>query len=123
MTRISKQSVYAALEKAAKNITDAAGHDGRISRADMKAKLGELSGTEKKLTDIFFRFMDHRDFRAGAQLTKSDVDKAVAYAKEKMVDQYDLNDNGLSKSEIAKMSLTGKLAVDLAKQLKGAAAG
>jgi len=123
MTRISKQSVHAALEKAAKNITDSAGSDGRISRADMKAKLGELSGTEKKLTDIFFRFMDHRDFKAGAQLTKSDVDRAVAYAKEKMVDKYDLNDNGLSKGEIAKMSLTGKLAVDLAKQLKGAAAG
>ena len=123
MTRISKQSVYAALERAAKNITDAAGDDGRISRTDMKTKLGELSGTEKKLTDIFFRFMDHRDFKAGAHVTKADVDRAVAYAHEKMVDKYDLNHNGLSQSEIAKMSLTGKLAVELAKQLKGAGAG
>ncbi|MBN2358838.1 MAG: hypothetical protein JXR83_05250 [Deltaproteobacteria bacterium] len=123
MTRISKQSVHAALERAARNIIDAGGADGRISRADIRVKLEELSGTEKKLTDIFYRFMDHRDFKAGAQLTRSDVERAVAYAREKMVDKYDLNNNGLSKSEIAKMSLTGKLAVDLAKQLKGAAAG
>ncbi|MDP1918480.1 MAG: nuclease A inhibitor family protein, partial [Myxococcales bacterium] len=37
-----------------------------------------------------------------------------------MVAKYDLNANGLSKDEIAKMSLTGKRAVDLAKALKGA---
>src|SRR5207342_276973 len=38
------------------------------------------------------------------------------------VAKYDLNSNSLSKTEIAKMSLTGKLAVDLAKAVKAAAA-
>jgi hypothetical protein len=35
-----------------------------------------------------------------------------------MVAKYDLNNNGLSRDEIAKMSLTGKRAVELATALK-----
>ncbi|MBN2361620.1 MAG: protease inhibitor I42 family protein [Deltaproteobacteria bacterium] len=122
MARISKQAVNAALKQAAAHIIDAAKSDGRASRADMKAKLQELDGTEKKLTDIFFRFVDKRDFKAGAQVTAKDVQRAVTYAKEHMIDNYDLNNNGLSKTEIAKMSVTGKLAVQLARELKEAAA-
>ena len=122
MPRIAKTDVHAALERAAKNISDAKTPDGVVSRDNIQDKLGELKGTEKKLTDIFYRFIDHRDHVAGARVTQQDIDKAVAYAKDKIVDKYDLNSNGLSKTEIAQMSLTGKLAVDLAKQLKGAAA-
>jgi hypothetical protein len=73
--------------------------------------------------DIFFKFIDNRDFRAGAQVTKSDVKRAVEYAKEHMIAKYDLNNNGLSKDEIAEMSLTGKRAVALAKALKETAVG
>jgi len=42
-----------------------------------------------------------------------------------MIAKYDLNTNGLSKSEISEMSITGQRAVDLAKALKaaGVAAG
>ena len=120
MTRIAKVDVNRALEQAAKTIIDAGGSDGRISRAEVKARLPELKGPEKKLVDMFFRFIDHKDFRLGAQVTPADVKKAVAYAKEHMVAKYDLDNNGLSKDEIKKMSLTGKLAVDLAKALKQA---
>ena len=38
-----------------------------------------------------------------------------------MIDKYDLNQNGLSEQEISKMSLTGKLAVALARILKRSA--
>jgi hypothetical protein len=120
MSRIAKADVNAALQRAAAHITRAAGGDGRTSRADMKEALKGLSGTEKKLTDIFFKFIDHRDFKAGAQVTAKDVNKAVAYAKEKLIAKYDLNNNGLSTTEVKKMSLTGKLAVELAKELKAA---
>lgn len=123
MSRIAKADVNRALELAANRIQDAGGADGRVSRADMQKALKGLTGTEKKLTDIFFKFIDNRDFKAGAQVTSADIKKAVAYAKEKMVAKYDLNDNGLSAAEISKMSLTGKLAVSLAKELKAAAAG
>jgi len=121
MPRIAKADVHAALQRAANHIIDAGGSDGRVSRADVQAKTAQLKGTEKELVDIFFRFIDHRDHGAGAQITKADVDKAVAYAKEKMIDKYDLNDNGLSSKEIAEMSRTGKLAVELSQQLKLAA--
>jgi len=120
MPRIAKADVNRALEQAAKTIIQAGGSDGRISRAEIKARLPELKGPEKKLVDMFFRFIDHKDFKLGATVTPADVKKAVAYAKEHMIAKYDLNNDGLSKAEIAKMSLTGKLAVDLAKALKSA---
>ena len=122
MSRIAKTDVNRALEMAANRIKDAGGADGRVSRAEMTTALKGLTGTEKKLTDIFFKFIDHRDFKTGAQVTESDVGRAVEYAKQHMVAKYDLNNNGLSKDEIAQMSLTGKRAVDLAKALKAEAA-
>ncbi len=121
MPRIAKADVNRALSLAAQSIVDAGGRDGRTSRAEMKARLAELPKDQRALTDVFFRFIDHRDFKAGAQVTKADVDRAVTYAKKTMVAKYDLNGNGLSKDEINKMSLTGKLAVNLAKALKAAA--
>jgi hypothetical protein len=122
MSRIAKADVNAALQRAATNITSAAGADGRTSRAELKEALKGLTGTEKKLTDVFFKFVDHRDFKKGAQVTASDVSRAVTYAKEKLIAKYDLNNNGLSPAEVKKMSLTGKLSVDLARELKAAAA-
>lgn len=89
---------------------------------DVKKALPTLSLAEKKLADIFFKFIDHRDFKAGATVTSKDIDKAVAYAKKTLVAKYDLNTNGLSKSEIGQMSLTGQRAVDLARALKAAGA-
>ncbi|MDX2015672.1 MAG: hypothetical protein SFW67_36095 [Myxococcaceae bacterium] len=120
MSRIAKADVNAALTLAAKRILEAGGSDGRVSRAEMKKALTALPKEERKLADLFFRFVDHRDFKAGAQVTKTDLDRAVAYAKKTMIAKYDLNNDGLSKAEISKMSLTGKLAVDLAKTLKAA---
>ncbi|MDX2010508.1 MAG: hypothetical protein SFW67_09975 [Myxococcaceae bacterium] len=122
MSRIAKSDVTAALARSASIITQAGGADGRTSRAELKASLASLSPAEQKLTDVFFKFIDHRDFRAGAQVTKTDVDRAVAYAKEKLVAKYDLNRNGLSKAEVKAMSLSARLAVDLARELKAAAA-
>lgn len=120
MARIAKADVNRALDHVAKSLVKAGGEDGRISRADVKKALPTLTTAEKKLADIFFKFVDHRDFKAGAQVTKKDIDKAVTYAKAKLVAKYDLNTNGLSKDEISKMSLTGQRAVDLAKALKAA---
>ena len=118
MARIAKGDVNAALLRVAQHINNASGDDKITSRADMKAKLETLEGTEKQLADIFFRFMDHRDYKSGARITEKDVEKALAYAKDRMVDKYDINNNGLSKSEINEMSRTGQLAVQLAKELK-----
>lgn len=120
MSRIAKADVNAALNTAAKAILQAGGSDGRVSRAEIQRALPSMPKEQRKLVDMFFRFVDHRDFKSGAQVTKGDLDRAVAYAKKSMIAKYDLNGDGLSKAEIAKMSLTGKLAVDLAKALKKA---
>lgn len=122
MPRIAKADVNKALTLAAKSIIDAAGSDGRTSRAEMKAALTKLPKEHKALADIFFKFIDHRDFRTGAQVTEKDVKRAVAYAKTHLIAKYDLNNDGLSKAEISKMSLTGRRAVDLARVLKAAGA-
>jgi len=122
MSRIAKADVNRALQLAASTIVQAGGSDGRTSRAELKAQLSKLPPEQKKLVDTFFKFIDHRDFKAGAQVTAKDVNRAVEYAKTHMVAKYDLNANGLSASEISKMSLTGKLAVDLSRALKAAAA-
>ncbi|MBK7861085.1 MAG: hypothetical protein IPJ65_21245 [Archangiaceae bacterium] len=122
MSRISKADVNRVLDQAAKAIIDAGGQDGRISRADIKSAIAPMSGVQKQLVDVFFKFIDNRDFKKGATVTPADVKRAVAFAKEKLIAKYDLNQNGLSKDEEKKMSLTGRLAVNLAKALKTAGA-
>jgi hypothetical protein len=120
MSRIAKADVNRALDLAAKTLIKVGGDDGRISRAEVKNALAtdRVPRNQQALVDIFFKFVDNRDFREGATVTASDVKRAVAYAKEHMVAKYDLDKNGLSKDEIAEMSLTGKRAVDLARTLK-----
>ena len=120
MPRIAKADVNRALDTAAKTLIRLGGADGKISRADVKNAIAtdRVARREVPLVDIFFKFVDHRDFKEGAQVTAKDVKRAVEYAKTNMVAKYDLNNNGLSDDEIEKMSLTGKRAVDLAKLLK-----
>ena len=118
MSRIAKTDVHAALARVAQHIVDAGGGTGQVSRTEMQAKLETLQGTERALADIFFRFVEHRDGVPNNTVTAGEVSKALDYAKEKLLDKYDLNRNGLSKGEISKMSRTGKLAVELAKELK-----
>jgi hypothetical protein len=120
MPRIAKADVNRALETAAKTLIRIGGDDGRISRAEVKNALATDRVPRKQvgLVDIFFKFVDNRDFRAGAQVTPADIKRAVEYAKKNMIAKYDLNSNGLSKDEIKGMSLTAKRAVDLARALK-----
>lgn len=118
MARLSKKNVYAALEKAAANILSASGDDPFVSRKDIRLKLRQLPGIERGLTDMFYRFIDKRDYKPGARVTKKDVDETLAYSKEKLIDKYDENNNGLSEAEISEMSLTAQLAVRYAQVLQ-----
>jgi hypothetical protein len=125
MARIAKADVNRALETAAKTLVRIGGDDGKISRAEVKNALAtdRVPRKQAALVDIFFKFVDRRDFKSGAQVTASDVKRAVDYAKKNMIAKYDLDNNGLSKDEIANMSITGKRAVELAQSLKQAAVG
>lgn len=115
---VSRTSIAHVLDRAAKTITAAAGADGRASRADMKKKLAELTGPEKALVDTFFRYMDHRDAKSGASVTRSDITKALETAKAKLVNAYDLDRNGLSPDERAKMGKVGQLAAQIAEAFR-----
>src|SRR5258708_6198268 len=99
MSRIAKSDVNHALDLAAKTLIKIGGNDGKISRAEVKNALAtdRVPRKQQALVDIFFKFIDNRDFKAGAQVTPADVKKAVAYAKTHMVAKYDLDHNGLSK--------------------------
>lgn len=118
MANLALQDVHAALERAANIIREAAGKDGIVSKKDIRNKLKELRGAERALVDVFYRFIDHRDAQKGSRILENDIQEALTYAKEKIIDKYDLNKDGLSDDEIAGMSATGQLAVQLARQLK-----
>ncbi len=117
--RVAKPLVHTALDKAAENLKKAKGNDPAVSRADVsKATKTIASDAERALTEQFFKFIDAREPALGARVTDKDIDKAVAYAKQHIIDKYDLNGNGISKEEIGKMSRLGRLAVELAVELK-----
>ncbi|MFN3197689.1 MAG: nuclease A inhibitor family protein [Bradymonadia bacterium] len=117
MARIAKSAVHAAIEQAARQIAQAAGRDGVTTPSEMEAHLEHLTGPEHALVDIFYRFVQHRSHRHDAPVTVEMAEKAVEYAKQKLIDQYDVNFNGLSRSEIANMSSTGQHAVELAQEM------
>ena len=124
--RVAKPLVHTALDKAAVNLKNAKGNDPNVSRADVsKATKAITSDAERALTEQFFKFIDAREPAPGARVTDKDIDKAVVYAKQHIIDKYDVNGNGISKEEIGKMSRLGRLAVDFAIELKktGAAGG
>ncbi len=120
MSRIAKAEVNQALTLAARLLTEAGGADGRTSRADVKRALPALPPAQRALVDAFYKFIDARDARPGAQVTRSDIAEAVEFAKQELIAKYDVNQNGLSKAEIAQMGQVGQLAVALAKALRSA---
>jgi len=117
MARLAKARVHAALTHAAEQLKAAGGPDKRISREDM-ATAGDANKDklERQLINMFGKFCDHRDHKKGATLGHADIDRSLAYAKEKLVDRLDANLNGLSAKEVKKMSTTGQLAARLAQR-------
>jgi hypothetical protein len=100
------------MEHVARLIKGTAGPDGIVSRDDIRRLQGELyeqgRGTESQAVGYFAGFIDHRDHEAGARITATDIDRAVAYAKEHLLENKDKNRNGYSKAEIDKMSVSAR---------------
>ncbi|WP_225408442.1 nuclease A inhibitor family protein [Stigmatella hybrida] len=122
MPTIATSDVHAALNRAAEQLLGAAGPDGIVSRKDIRARLLSLEGTERALVDTLYRFIDRRDSARSARVTKADIGAALKFIQTDLVDRFDLDNNGLSEDEIARMSELGKLAVTLARSLKAATA-
>lgn len=117
MARIPKEKVHEVLDAAAARILKAGGPDGIVSRRDFRRLLFSLRGDEWRLINVLYRFMDHRDYRPGARITRADIEDSLDYIKTKLIDAYDLDNDGLSPDEIAQMSALGKYAVQLARAL------
>ena len=122
MTTLATSAVHAAVDRAAAHLLDAAGPDGIVSRKDIRTKLQALEGTERDLVDTLYRFIVRRDSAKGSRMTKADVNSALKFVRTELVDRFDLDKNGLSEDEVARMSELGKLAVALAQTLQEAAA-
>ncbi len=118
MGNVATSEVHAAVDRAAAQLLDAAGPDGIVSRKDIRTKLLALEGKERELVDSLYRFVDRRDGQRSARMTRRDIDDALAYIRKELVDRFDLDNNGLSEDEVARMSELGKLAVSLARTLK-----
>lgn len=116
MSRIAKSHVNAAFEWAANQISEAGGRDGVTSRAEIRRRIGELTGPERDLVDFFYRFIVRQGAAQNERVTRSDVDAALALARVDMVAAFDTNDNGLSSDEVAAMPPLGRLAVKVARQ-------
>ncbi len=116
VSRIAKSEVNAAFEWAADQITEAGGRDGITSRAEIRRKIGELTGAERDLVDFFYRYIVRRGGNPSERVTRKDVDLALAAARQELVAAFDTNDNGLSSDEVAAMPPLGRLAVKVARQ-------
>ena len=116
MSRIAKSHVNAAFEWAATQISEAGGRDGVTSRAEIRRKIGELTGPERDLVDFFYRFILRQGAGASERVTRSDIDAALATARAELVAAFDTDNNGLSGDEVAAMPLLGRLAVKVARR-------
>jgi hypothetical protein len=78
-------------------LKQAAGPDGVVSRDDARRMVEALEaqgrGTEAHGADMFYRFIDHRDHRAGARVTATDIDVAVDYARDHLLRNKDTDGN------------------------------
>jgi nuclease A inhibitor-like protein len=100
------------LTHVAQLLRDAAGKDGVLSRADASRLSKDLRAagrkTEAHAADLFFQFLDRRDNRSGARITRKDIDAGAAYAREHLLFNRDRDANGFEPAEIKKLSATAK---------------
>jgi hypothetical protein len=115
VSRIAKSEVNAAFEWAAAQITEAGGRDGVTSRAEIRRKIAELTGSERDLVDFFYRFIVRRSGNPSERVDRNDIEAALAVARQELVAAFDTNDNGLSTDEVAAMPPLGRLAVKVAR--------
>lgn len=62
--------------------------------------------------------MDYCDYKLGVWIIEIDVRGILVYVKEKLIDKYDVNNNGLFKVEIVEMLLIVWLVVWLVCMMK-----
>lgn len=120
MPRISNVKPMQAYDHVAKTLIAASGN-GVISRAEAKTLVAQLEkdgkGTEAMAARNIFKMLDARDVGPGNRVTGYDLKRDRAFVQDKMIENRDINNNGLARSEIAKMSPTARALVELGQVL------
>jgi hypothetical protein len=128
MTRISHNTPLKGFDHVASLMKEHAGRDGVLSRKDaqelVKSLRSEGRGTEALAADNLFKMLDKRDSGfSGARVTGRDLNSVKTFVKDKMLENRDVNNDGYSRAEIAKMSETGKALVEIGKMLEAGIIG
>lgn len=113
--RTSKATINTAIDHMTSTLTKAAGPDKRVSEHDAKSAIKKIEDkVERDATRQFHKFAAARATQAdGAQLGLTELKSAASYIKSN-IEGYDVNNNGISESEVKKMPRTSMLAVRLA---------
>ncbi len=127
MSRIAYATPMAAYDHIADLLKNQGGKDGVVSRDDAKALVKSLRkegrGTEAMVASNLFKMIDAQDNKKGARVTGFDLTISRKFVEKKMLQGYDLNNNGWSKAEIGKMSPTARGMIELGKTLEIKARG
>lgn len=128
MARISHNTPLKAFDHVAGLMKEQASRDGVLSRADAKNLVKDLRaqgrGTEALAAENIFKMLDKRDSAfEGARVTARDLNGVRSFVKDKMLENRDLNGDGYSRAEIARMSETGKALVEIGKMLEAGIIG
>lgn len=120
MPRIAHATPMNAFDAVSKALK-AAGGDHVISRTEAKALVAKLEkngqGTEALAARNIFAMIDARDVGTGNRVTAYDLDKDRSFVQAKLLENRDINKNGFARSEIEKMSPTGRALVELGQVL------
>jgi hypothetical protein len=120
MSRIAKSIPMQAYDHVTRLLIEAGSKDGTISKADATKLVKELRadgrGTEALAADRIFKMLDAHDGKANT-VTGYDLTKSREWVATVMIGEKDVNNNGLSKAEIATLATTGKALVELGQVL------
>ncbi len=122
MARIARDTPMKAFDHVVKLLTEAGKKDGTISRDDAKALVTRLEkegrGTEALAAKNIFTMIDARDQASGNRVTGYDLKNDRGFVQKKLLENRDINRDGYARTEIAKMSVTGRALVELGRTLE-----
>lgn len=117
MSPVSKSPAHKALEFAARAALHTQNNTVNLSNPKMKEALKTLSGPEKEVVSAFAKLV-HDGFRTDTQVSKSDVARAMAFAKKHLLKRYELDEVTLTDEELEELSHAADASRALAKALK-----
>lgn len=122
MARVGHDVGMKAYDHISKMLEGSANKDGIVSREDAAKLVSNLRsegrGTEALAAQNLFKMIDKFDDDKGARVTGYDLKLARPFVENKMLENRDVNRNGFSAAEIAKMSPTGRALIELGKTLE-----